>query len=849
MKFQLQSNYTLETWQAEARDAWLSSEPPGYAARHGILALFTGAGKTVVALACLAELSQEDPNRKFAIIVPTSALARQWQRELPRVTTLPAHQVGVVGDGSADGFDDHQVLVFVLASARMRRGGEVRLRRECCGHPVTLVVDECHRAGAGASQNIFEARTEFRLGLSATPERSDFDRNGLPISLAEQAHGVALGPVCYRLSLRDGYRLGLLPRYRISHHGISLSKTEREEYEDLSAYVADAIRNFQRFVPQGSYLGVIQGKVAGVTAKGKQAARGVQAALLARKRWLYNRPERFRVAAEILRTAWGQPKPPRGAILFNELIGDNDLVSDKEDIEGEAIQGASTLYDDLVALADAGELPFAADQIELEHSRLSNDQRVRALARLRNASAEVLVSVKSLQEGIDVPDVGLGLSVASTSSARQRIQTMGRILRRPRDAKGRPIPAHQAPIKQLHLLYVRGTTDESIYRQDDWGEQTGVERNVWRVWEFGAHTSVAGQALSPTALSEADAWKDICDLPMPQPWRGPGNGLLLTYKRGSVFAKMDDSLEVLDPDPIVEALEEVEPAWVRAMAPDESSGIRGPFRTTLKLHVILKHGRNPLYDPDTDPDPNGPGEKTWWALGRLDAAPELPLAAVDEEVEEPEPRRDSASESQADRLPAADDTPYSDFFDDFDDINAHEEEDVHAGGVQTGTSVDDGDRFDACQFEDEEADSANPGAFGDLRPRGGYDTWYNWFQYLCYAVVQGYRDEVVLASHELRIRNDHAGGIVGGGTHVAINILTKHPDHAEAYRQARRIDDSGHLTIGHIPLIALAYADGDHARLEALQESFMTGKDRRRALSRACAILLRIQNIPTYDYY
>ena len=110
----------------------------------------------------------------------------------------------------------------------------------------------------------------------------------------------------------------------------------------------------------------------------------------------------------------------------------------------------------------------------LEHSDLPAAARHSALARFRSGEVNVLVSVKSLVEGIDVPDADVGVSVASSSSVRQRIQTLGRVLRRRFDGG-----VKQA---EMHVVYVHDTVDEAIYGKEDWSDLTGAEANRYWLW-------------------------------------------------------------------------------------------------------------------------------------------------------------------------------------------------------------------------------------------------------------------------------------------------------------------------------------------------------------------------------
>jgi hypothetical protein len=100
----------------------------------------------------------------------------------------------------------------------------------------------------------------------------------------------------------------------------------------------------------------------------------------------------------------------------------------------------------------------------------------------------VLVSARSLIEGFDVPAADIGIVVASSSSVRQRIQTLGRILRKPRSKTG------GAKEAVLHVLYMAGTVDELIYEKNDWNAVIGAERNTY--YQFDPLGDLAPMQLS-----------------------------------------------------------------------------------------------------------------------------------------------------------------------------------------------------------------------------------------------------------------------------------------------------------------------------------------------------------------
>jgi len=378
---------------------------------------------------------------KVAIVVPTEALARQWINVVKRHTSTPESRVGLMGAGGNDALADKDILVAVLNTAAKR------LPRESLSEqPLMLIVDECHRAGAPTFAKVFETSAEFRLGLSATPDREELGEDGETLQFDEQVVGQGLGPVVYQFGLRDARRIGWLPDYSVHHHGVSLHEAEQAEYDRISRRIDDTADQLRELGGDSSRAQQLQARNDDLG----RMARSYVALTSTRKDVLYRARERERVSVQIVRNALRAG--PRKVLLFHERIDEADAL----------------------ARALGQQLPEV--RIGLEHSRLTDSARQAALREFRDGTAPVLVSVKSLIEGIDVPDADVGVSVAASSSVRQRVQSLGRVLRRRFDEASAP------KFAEMHLVYVAGTVDELIYAKEDWGDITGESVNHYWKW-------------------------------------------------------------------------------------------------------------------------------------------------------------------------------------------------------------------------------------------------------------------------------------------------------------------------------------------------------------------------------
>jgi superfamily II DNA or RNA helicase len=474
--------FRLLPWQVKAVEAWVDGEEgTGY---RGTIEVFTGGGKTLIALECFRQATTQAANLRLAVVVPTEALARQWTDFVTRHTEVSPNLIGLLGAGSDDSFDGHRVLICVLNTAAQRLP-----ELAAAGQPLMLVVDECHRAGAPGFSRVLSTTAGFRLGLSATPDREELDDNGDPLSYDEQLVGRSLGRVVYRFSLREARDIGWLPEYEIHHHGVRLDEVERRRYDEESRRIDDIAERL-------ADLGIDQIQARRASSRSDEVggvARAYVAATAKRKDILYRAAERARVTSRILAELIAR-KPRARVIMFHERVDE-----------------AANLFERLRI-----ELPTVT--MGLEHSRISTAERTAGLENFRTGRTQVLVSVKSLIEGIDVPDADVGISVASSTSVRQRVQSLGRVLRRSFE-EGAP-----EKTAEMHVLYVAETVDELIYGREDWSDLTGQGSNNYWLWPLSPETEPErrnGPPRRPRPTEEQE-WERLgSSVPDPPvPWHG-----------------------------------------------------------------------------------------------------------------------------------------------------------------------------------------------------------------------------------------------------------------------------------------------------------------------------------------
>jgi superfamily II DNA or RNA helicase len=478
-------SFDLTHWQTEAVERWVQGDGAGL--YRGTLEIFTGGGKTLIALACAAAASKVSEDLRIVIVVPTIALADQWLKALELLTTLRPSEIGRVSRTVTKASLQKLRAIVVVINTAAKVYASLRISDD-----TMLIVDECHRAGAPTFKAVLNIDARFKLGLSATPERDEVDSDGEPIRFDEQIVARRLGKVVYSFDLSDARRENWLPDYKIIHHGLSLRLDERSEYDRRTRRVDDMSDKLRQLGVEPGRARVLQTKRGDVG----EAARSYLAAVGSRKDLLYRAEERARITRNIVSLKLSDPH--NRIIMFNERI-----------------DAATTLYKTL-----AHDFPSAP--IAMEHSKLSAKDRRAALDGFRSGAVQVLISAKSLIEGIDVPHANIGVSVASTGSVRQRIQALGRVLRR--DAHN-GVSDKKA---EMHLLYIADTVDEAIYEKEDWSDLTGESLNEYFRWSLDENQEAQKMDGPPRRPkpTEGQEFQRLSELgfPFPTEWLGAVRG-------------------------------------------------------------------------------------------------------------------------------------------------------------------------------------------------------------------------------------------------------------------------------------------------------------------------------------
>jgi len=398
----------------------------------------TGTGKTTLACAAIEQLHiKHGDDLRVAVVVPTIALAKQWRSELGARLALSPSMIGEQHSKEEVSWDSSKpVLVTVLNTASKRLPAVAQSWADESRH-VLLVLDECHRAGAPSFAKIFDAPFDSALGLSATPERADDGE--------EEFVYPNIGAKIFEYPLLQALDDGVLCELTAVNLYVDFTSSEKARWEQSSTDLSNSLTALMRAHPELDMSSARFFNAVGQLAENEDEDARRLVGVLARRRDLISNCKARQACAEKV-MAW-IAEGGRRSIVFHDTI-DGAQRSERFLME----QGCKTV---------------------LEHSQLKDDQRTEAIKSFRSGRARALVTVKALDEGLDVPDADIGLIVAGSRSHRQRIQRIGRVLRQGDDKHA-----------IVFTVLVKGTPEETAVGARD-NDRLGTHRVRHHSFEKG----------------------------------------------------------------------------------------------------------------------------------------------------------------------------------------------------------------------------------------------------------------------------------------------------------------------------------------------------------------------------
>lgn len=414
----------LYQWQEECLRNWTKNE------YRGIVNVVTGAGKTILALGAIEMLQKHLPEAegraqlKVKIVVPKVFLANQWMDALRNELSIPSEQVGGYHGTRKDNID-RKYMVYVINSARYTLARHI-LNDVKNGCKILLIADECHHYAAKENAGIFDfiehlpdSACYYSLGLSATP-----------YNLSSQNQlSMTLGPEIFKYGFAHALESEIISKFYIFNIKLQFDLIEQEQYLELTDKITILLRKLMGFCPylrrlqQGQFYAELNRlENAHENREIRELARTLSYLFYERKAVVYSARSRISCVVQLVMML-----PKKFKII----------------IFGERIEMAEVLYERIKE--------FIPNDVGIYHSGIDNMQKKLTLRKYRDSEIRVLISCRALDEGLNVPETDVGILVSSANSSRQRIQRLGRILRKKTSGN----------IARLYYLFVDGTAEEN----------------------------------------------------------------------------------------------------------------------------------------------------------------------------------------------------------------------------------------------------------------------------------------------------------------------------------------------------------------------------------------------------
>jgi superfamily II DNA or RNA helicase len=362
---------TLRDYQQTAVNNWR------YNGQHGLFEMATGTGKTYTAIGAMDQVitDQESP-LVIVIAVPNTHLALQWEDDLrdwgyeDEVSLAFGSgnrtwksDMGTILDDIRIEMEDVAILLTThttLAKEYFR----AEIQNLDCDR--MLIADEVHGVGSEHQQVGLLDAYNYRIGLSATPERY-FDDEGTDLLMDY------FGGTVYELSLGEAIPEYLTP-YEYKPYFVEMTPEEYQEYEELTE------------------------SIGWMAASDDVDDDAVQSLTMDRADLIKEAEHKYDKLHDILDDI-GNPD--------HLLVYTNDQQIDQVQ---EILDEHGIFHHRFTEEEDTDERPALLDEFD-------------------RGNFDTLVAMKCLDEGVDVPSTREAILMSSTGNPKQFIQRRGRVLR------------------------------------------------------------------------------------------------------------------------------------------------------------------------------------------------------------------------------------------------------------------------------------------------------------------------------------------------------------------------------------------------------------------------------------
>lgn len=383
---------TLWDYQKSAIEKWVEN------GMNGIFEMATGTGKTYTALGCLQNLLESKCIGITIVACPYDHLVKQWADDIDEFGITVQK---IIADSSNPGWKDtlanllldmrndaNKSFIVLTTHDTLASSDFIKILNMSTVNKF-LIVDEVHGAGAPELKRGLLDNYRFRLGLSATPKRwfDDEGTEALYKYFDKTVYEFTLEQAIKTINPKTGETY--LAPYDYIPILVDLNDDELMEYEKMTAKISKMYNSAKNNDERAKIFSLLCFK---------------------RQDIIKNAANKF--------------------IVFTKLIEDLDVTNIKHCL----IYCSPDQLDpvqDILNHFDVVQHKFTMQEGTQERTEYGGlSERGFLLKKFAEGTYQILVAIKCLDEGVDVPPARTAIIMASTSNPKEWIQRRGRILRR-----------------------------------------------------------------------------------------------------------------------------------------------------------------------------------------------------------------------------------------------------------------------------------------------------------------------------------------------------------------------------------------------------------------------------------
>ncbi|MDD4353786.1 MAG: DEAD/DEAH box helicase family protein [Candidatus Nanoarchaeia archaeon] len=383
---------SLFTHQREAVKKWIAYD------KKMLFEMATGTGKTRTAIGCSCVLLKVKEHMLVIVATPQNTLSRQWKAEVDDLNVV-FDKYKIIDGSNAKWKSDLEILLLDLASNELNNAIVYTthdtassdkfieiIKNNKRNFTILFICDEVHAIGSAHKKHALLDLYDYRIGLSATPERM-FDEQGTKFIRDY------FGDCSYEFTIHDALttinpitKKPFLNEFYYYPCFVPLTDEEQSKYNSYSKKIAYIMNQDD---PDLDILNTLRTK-----------------------------------RAEVLKNA---------ELKFDELKKTISSLSSKGRVRDTIIFATDKQIDGTLEYLNS--INITRSKITEEESASKKmginglTERQEIINQFKQGKIQVLVGIKCLDEGIDIKNARIAVLMASSTNPREYVQRVGRVIR------------------------------------------------------------------------------------------------------------------------------------------------------------------------------------------------------------------------------------------------------------------------------------------------------------------------------------------------------------------------------------------------------------------------------------